>query len=118
MNYQIPDFEAFLKLYPNLGDQTQAVGQIYVDAVNEIVKEQGAAAETLIDLGAKAFQPAQANEPAAYLQRQVELQGELYRALGASAERIFSIAGEANNKAFNRWMAFAAPAEDADGTDA
>jgi hypothetical protein len=104
MSYQIPDFDAFLKMYPNLTGQSQAVGQIYVEAATDIVKEQGAAAEAVIDLGTKAMALTPTSEPMAYASRQAELQGELLRALGTSAERIFTIASEANNKAFHSWM--------------
>lgn len=106
MSQQIPDFEFFAKFYPNLTSATQALGQIYVDAASDIVKEQGTAAETMIEYGTRALQPA-SSEPAEILNRQMELQAELVRALGASAERILNIAGEANSKAFESWMSLA-----------
>jgi hypothetical protein len=116
MNYATPDFENLLKFYPAVGEQSQVVGKIFVDAATDIAREQAQAAETLVEFGSKALRPPQTTEPTEMLSAQFELQSKLFESLSTSADRIFTIASDAGTKAFNAWMELSDTP--ADGTDA
>lgn len=116
MNYATPDFENLLKIYPAVGEQSQVVGKIFVEAATDIAREQAQAAETLVDFGTKAMRPPQTTEATDVLTAQFELQSKLFESLSTSADRIFTIASDAGTKALNAWMELSDTQPD--GTDA
>lgn len=98
------NFDNYFKTLPNFSAQTQQVTRIMMDATSDIVKEQAAAAETALDFGMKAFRLPEATDASDFIADRVHQQRQLMEALSGSAERIFTIASDANTKALSVWM--------------
>ncbi len=101
------DFDTYFKGYPDFATRTQEVSKIYLDATSEILREQAAAAEKLVDFGVRAMRVPEKTEPAEFFADRLQQQRELLDTMSASAEKIIAQANDASHKAFNAWAELA-----------
>lgn len=103
------EFETLFKGYPDLASRTQEVSRIYLDATSEILREQAATAEKLVDFGVRAMRLPEKTEPTEFFADRLQQQRELLDTVSASAEKIIAQVNDASHKALSAWADVTTP---------